>query len=399
MYKGDGLTLLIDLADLIEQTYAETWNSFAHVKANARIFGLKKKTVDAWKTPGEPAFVAHLATKPFAHRSLSKILEKRLSPKISKGTPLVSGVFIHQKPKVSFGNPASEIEIGDILFVRHHFQSKATSPEGRAFLLQAKSTTKPKTGKLEDKEAQQFDLYANWNTDFTFPNRDIGNPPDGAKEWNLSKGPQPYVDTGFYGLVSNDKSFVKQGFPDASPWAVGGAFAPAAGIGKEVTASGSLARALESFIMGSHGRPWTLNAPVTDHWSHFVEEILQNSLAWRTKVQRIQEVNMPRQTSALALVTAFAQLNFETALESNDSRSARAFEAQINAFRAIKDQGKNWIADGGSDETYSGGIPANYYEDRRREPTGGMSVLYIATFGEGPLEPPREYSESRPRPS
>lgn len=396
MKVGDVLALAADLQKLIDRTYAQTWHSFEDVKAYARLFGIKKKTVDGWKTPSEPAFVAYLASHPFARRRLAELIERHLSPKISKGKPLVSGVFVHQKPKVKFGRPASQIELGDILFVRHHFQSKAKSPEGRAFLLQAKSTSKPETGPLVDNEAKQFDLYANWNTDFTFPHGDIGAPPGNATKWNLSKGPKPHQETGFYGLVSNDRDFVAQKFPNASAWAVGGAFAPAAGKAKEVTASGSLADALHSFIIGSHGRPWSLGAPAADHWSNFVEEIMERSLDWTTRVQRIQKIDIPRQSSALSFVNTFAKVNAQTdmlsaALSKTDFSDMSLFDTILNEADAFQQQGEDWVENGGDRGVHAGRMPPFDDEERFQRPPGGMSVLYIATFGDGPLEPPRQY--------
>lgn len=389
------LTFVKELQDLIDKTYAHTWNSFENVKVNARLYKIKKKTIDTWKTPGEPAFVAHLASHPFARRQLTNLIQSHLSPKISKGKPLVSGVFVHQKPKIRFGTPASEIELGDILFVRHHFQSMAKSPEGRAFLLQAKSTSRPMTGPLTNKEAKQFDLYANWNTEFTFPYKDIGPPPSG-KKWNFSKGPLPYEESGFYGLVSNDRKFATSGFPDNSAWAVGGAFAPPKGKDKEVVASGSLAQALHSFIIGSHGRPWSLGAPKTDHWSHFVEEILENSLDWTTRVKRIHEVDMPRQNNALSFVNTFALANAYSDITAAASSQLGAvdmsyIEGMLEGVDEIDQQARDWVAKGGDPDIRDGKLRPTSNEERLERSPGGMSVLYVATFGEGPLEPPKPY--------
>ena len=38
------MTLAADLQNLIDKTYEDTWKSFENVKANARLFGIKKKT-------------------------------------------------------------------------------------------------------------------------------------------------------------------------------------------------------------------------------------------------------------------------------------------------------------------------------------------------------------------
>jgi hypothetical protein len=389
------LTFIAELQHLIDTTYAHTWNSFEDVKKKARLYKVKKRTIDTWKTPGEPAFVAHLASHPFTRHRLTNLIQSHLSPKISKGKPLVSGVFVHQKPKVKFGTPASEIELGDILFVRHHFQSMAKSPEGRAFLLQAKSTSQPMTGPLANKEAKQFDLYADWNTEFTFPHKDIGPPPSG-KKWNLSKGPSPYEDSGFYGLVSNDRKFATSGFPNNSAWAVGGAFAPAKGKAKQVVASGSLAHALHSFIMGSHGRPWSLGAPTTDHWSHFVEEILENSLDWTTRVKRIGKVDMPRQYNALSFVNTFALANAysditDGAVSLSGEINRSYIDSILDGKEEINQQGEDWVASGGDSGFRDNKLRLTSDEERLQRTPGGMSVIYVATFGEGPLEPPKRF--------
>ena len=384
------MTFEKDLQDLIDRTYAHTWDTFEYVKANARLYKIKKKTIDSWKTPGEPAFVANIASYPFARLRLSNLIQTHLSPTISAGKPLVSGVFVHQKPKVRFGVPASEIELGDILFVRHHFQSKAKSPVGRAFLLQAKSTSRPDTGLLTGKEAKQFDLYANWDTEFTFPHGDIGPPPSG-KKWNLSNGPKPYADTGFYGLVSNDRKFASNGFPNNSAWAVGAAVAPLKGTVKEVKGSGSLAQTLHSFIIGSHGRPWSLGASKSDHWSHFVEEILKNSLDWTTRVQRIYKVDMPRKFNALSFVNTFALANAYSDITNalaaqSGGLDMRYVKSKLDDAGEIFLQGRDWVAGGGDHVLRGGRQQPTSNENLAQRTPGGMSVLYVATFGEGPLE-------------
>lgn len=389
------MTFVAELQCLIDQTYSHTWHKFEHVKTNARLFGLKKKTIDTWRTPGEPAFVAELATYPFARRQLANLIERHLSPKISSGKPLVSGVFVHQKPKVRFGSPSTEIELGDMLFVRHHFRSKAKSPEGRAFLLQAKSITQPTTGALTGKEEKQFDLYANWDTPLTFPYGDIGPPPGTSKKWNLSKGPKPHVDSGFYGLVSKDGEFVANKFPDDSAWAVGPALAPRASGAKSVAATGSLAHALHSFLIGSHGRPWTLGASTDDHWSNFVEEVLERSLDWKTQVQRLQLNELPRQASALAFVDAFATANaVEDVTHAAYARPDDIGMGELDRIwecetASIQEQRKAWLDSGGELNLRGSKVtPPAGGRNPARGP-GGMSVLYVATFGEGSLEEPK----------
>ena len=46
-----------------------------------------------------------------------------------KETPLVSGVFHADTPKVRFGKSASQVELADLLLVRHHFRTGQSGPK------------------------------------------------------------------------------------------------------------------------------------------------------------------------------------------------------------------------------------------------------------------------------
>lgn len=386
------MTFAKDLQQLIDNSYNNTWDLFDQTKNRLGLYKVPKRTTAKWKTPGEPAFVEQLVAYPFVRRRLANIIHRHLSPTISKGKPLVSGVFIHQKPKIKFGKPASQIELGDVLFVRHHFQTGKGTPDGRAFLLQAKSTSTLATGTLSGKEAKQFDLYADWNTDFSFPHGELGAPPSG-KKWNFSKGPAPFQQSGFYGLVSKDRAYVANKFPSASPWAVGAAVTPGAGGTKQVHGTTSLSQALVSFLQGTHGRPWYVGAGANDHWSHFVEEILKSSMdfpAWKTRVSRIGRIDIPRHHHALAYVSSFA-------LQEAFHDLSIAMQVQGDQFQFSKDkfegtgdfigeQARDWI----TSAMHAGDDTLPPEDTAQRDPSGGgMSVIYIATFGDESLAEPR----------
>ena len=377
------MTFSTDLQGLLEQACKTAWSQFDWVKANASLYGLTKRTSDKWSTPGEPAFVSLLADYPFLRRRLARIIQAHLPPAVSTGTPLVSGVFVHQTPKVRTAGSPTQVELGDLLFVRHHFQAGQPRPEGRALLIQAKASTTPRTGALTGRAARQFDLYADWATPFTFPNGEIGPPPSGDK-WDFSKGPAPHQLSGLYAVVSSQRSCRGQKFPDNCPWALGAALAPEKGLPRDAKASLSLAAALEGFIAGRHGRPWHVGASPDDHWSRFVEQVLKRSVDWEVQVQRIGGVDLPKKRSALSFIQSFLSLEVNARLMLSPVDRELSFDGYVEDLIASVDsvgrQAKAWAASiEGDDDAPSEANPP------QEGVKGGMSVLYIATFGDAAL--------------
>ena len=375
------MTLATDLQKLIEQSFNTAWSQFDWVKANAALYGLSRRASDKWTTPGTPAFVSMLADSPFLRRRLAKAVQSNLPPETLKGSPLVSGVFHPQSAKVRFGKSASQVELADLLLVRHHFQTGRTTPEGRALLLQAKASTTPRSGRLTGRDAHQFDLYADWTTPIAFPNGEIGPPPSGDR-WILGQGPAPHRLTGIYGIVSSQRSCKGQKFPDNCPWAVGSAVPPEPGHPRESRGTLSLAAALAGFITGQHGRPWHAAAGPDDHWSHFVREVLERSIPWEHQVQRIGGVDLPKKRAALSYVQSFLSVEVNAKLTSTIDRE-QSFEAYVDELIASVDsvgrQALEWALSNKSAEEPP---PARTAPE---SPRGGMSVLYVATFGDEPL--------------
>ena len=377
------MSLASDLQNLIEHACKTTWSQFDWVKANAALYGLTKRATDNWTAPGEPAFVSLLAGYPFLRRRLAKIIQANAAPGLSTEMPLVSGVFLQRKPKVRFGKSPTHVELGDLLFVRHHFQTGEPRPQGRAFLVQARASTTPRSGALTGKAGHQFDLYADWSTPFTFPNGEIGPPPDGGK-WDFSRGPAPHRLSGLYGIVSSQRSWRSQKFPDHCPWAVGAAIPPERGHPRDARATLSLAAALDGFVAGRHGRPWHVGAAPDDHWSRFVEQVLKRSIAWDLQVQRIGGVDLPKKRSALSFIQSFLSQEVNAKLTLSPADRELSFDGYVEDLIATVDcvgrQAKTWAASiKGDDE------PADAAPPPDGQPQGGMSVVYIATFGDAPL--------------
>ena len=375
------MTLATDLQKLIEQSCTTAWSQFDWIKSHATLYGLTRRSVDKWTTPGVPAFVSMLADSPFLRRKLARAIQSNAAPDTFKGSPLVSGVFHPQGARVRFGKSASQVELADLLLVRHHFRIGETVPEGRALLLQARSSTTPRSGRLTGRDAHQFDLYADWTTPLVFPNGEIGPPPSGDK-WILGQGPAPQSLTGVYGIVSSQRSCKGQKFPDNCPWAVGSALPPEPGHPRESRGTLSLAAAVAGFVEGTHGRPWHVAAGPDDHWSHFVREALERSVPWEHQVQRVGGVDLPRKRAALSFIQSFLSVEINAKLTSTVDRE-QSFEAYVDELIASVDsvgrQALEWaLANRTAEEPPA---PRTAPEG----PRGGISVLYIATFGDAPL--------------
>ena len=375
------MPLATDLQKLIEQSCHTAWSQFDWVKAHAALYGLSRRTADKWTTPGEPAFVSMLVDSPVLRRRLARAIQAALPPESSKETPLVSGVFHADPPKVRFGTSASQVELADLLLARHHFRTGQPRPEGRALLLHAKASTTPRTGRLTGRAAHAFDLQADWRTPIVFPNGDFGAPPSGDR-WILARGPSPELPGSVYGVVSSQRSCKGQKFPDNCPWAVGGVTTPEPGHPRESRGTLSLSAALDGFVHGRHGRPWEVVSGPDDHWSAFVREALERAVPWEHPAQRVGGVDLPRKRAALAWVQSFLAVEVNAKLTSTIDRE-QSFEAYVDDLIASVDavgrQCKDWA--NSCKEAEEPPAPRNAPEG----PRGGLSVLYIATFGDAPL--------------
>lgn len=304
--------LVHDLQAIINLSHTKTWEIFDNFKQSAANFGLTAP--QKWRTPGEPAFVSTLLENAVNSGALRETVLKHLNPLgLCSSDPLISGIFIHQKPKVELAHSKEQIELGDLLLVRHHFKTGADLPEGRAILLQAKTARRPITGGLKNKDATQFSLYADWSEKFRFPHHEVGSPPDGSLYWDFSKGPGSKAASGEYGLVSNTRTSYPD-FPEPSAWAVGAAIQPADKLqAPRVTGSTSFGQAFADFLLGRWGRPWSSQYDCDDHWSSFVKECLAAAVGWRHyPIDRLGSY-YPRRRDLVSLCYALADAGADNA--------------------------------------------------------------------------------------
>lgn len=384
-------TFAKELQELIDRSHSRAWEIFEVVRSSAEIFG--PQSASKWRSPGEPAYVSMLLEQAMHSEGLRESIMRNLRPKgLCDSDPLLSGIFIHQKPKVQFEGSTDQIELGDLLLVRHHFRSGAEVPEGRAVLLQAKSARKPITGKLKKNEAHQFDLYSNWKKAFSFPNNEVGLPPDGSSHWNFEKGPGMYANSGEYGIVSSLRS-TPVSFPDRSAWAVGAAKPTAGKASPSVTGSRSLAVALEEFLLGRWGRPWHTISEPNDHWSTFVIRCLAAAIGWRNyPIQRLNS-DFPRARDLMSLFFSLADAGIQYGYDWERKRELPRWMDRISSnpnrdlshriYEQCKRAERIFFQTDICKRNYWSYDPPFYGDEG--EPRG-ISVLYIATSGDVPLE-------------
>lgn len=381
--KAQQMTLVEELRNLVNLSHQEAWSLFDSVRMNPTLFGLSSRKTNKWKTPGEPAFVSALLDYTFTS-ALATLIESHLGPTgLSAGSPIASGVFIHQKPKVKFHK--AYIELGDLLIVRQHFSPSYTNPEGRAVLLQAKASNTPTTGVLSGKELEQFDLYTNWNTPFIFPHGELGLPPNGADKWNFSRGGMPLVaQSGCYGIVSNLRHQTRAApFPSNCAWAASQPVSVPGVTASVDGSSSSLAEGLHGMLLGTWGRPWSSSPTFDDHWSIFVHRALDAALGWTYPVQRLGATAarpLPRRRDVLTFANAFLARQVYDSLSATVPFGLRRAE-EGTLSRLVRDRGRRLI-NGHWAVSIDGGPPV--YSARQTGsdvPDGGPSVLYIATVG------------------
>ena len=351
------------------------WSRFNVITKHAGAFGLTPADVDRWANPGEPSFVAHLVSDD-ANLFLRRAIAGHTVAPWRPDSVAVSSVFIHQKPKIDFGS--GQIEIGDLLLVRQHFITGNPLPQGSAFLLQAKTSSSPATGKLKGNEATQFKLYRDWPT-FTFPAYPTWLP-SGAPRWDFS-GARDADRTGTYGVVyPKELKYLtsvrrKVPFADDCAWGVGTRthFGSRGGFGMVDASKLSLGAFMEGFISGQFGRPWSVHRP--DHWSQFVLQIMARATdeKWTFPIQRAQIHAKPR-----LQVSEPLKLSLAWATNSSNSGQLNSRDG-LDSARAAGD----WLRS--TRDRDVGGPPPDDVLPVPPAP-GGLSMVYIGTFGDRPLD-------------
>jgi hypothetical protein len=370
------MTLHGSMLSYVANSHESAWDDYRKVKDKAIRLGLHAAAAKRWKGPGEPAFVAQLVSD----RALSELREalvEHLPAHLCNGEPLLSTAFIHQKPKVRFAS--SEVELGDLLLVRHHFVYGRPEPEGLALLLQAKACPSPRTGGLRGNDAEQLKLYQHWPV-IRFPYGEVGPSPDGTQNWDFKLGPSSAADSGCYGVVFARElplppaSKRRPAFPDGSPWS--------AGLHVDFRAASvdastrSLAAVLAGLVQGSRGRRFDAVPKGNDHWSAFINEVLKNAAAekWRYRLQRLDIEGRERLQHVAALSSSMPALSFTVA--------ATVEEGWWHPRRKRYHSLAQWV-----DKTFGDGRRT----DNAAVPSldgsrGGIQLLYLATFGGASLD-------------
>lgn len=369
------MTLHGSMLSYVANSHEAAWEDYREVKDKALSLGLHAGAAARWKGPGEPAFVAQLVSD----NSLSELrdaLVRHLPAHLCNGEPLLSTAFIHQKPKVCFGS--SEVELGDLLLVRHHFVYGRPEPEGRALLLQAKACSSPRTGGLRGNEAEQLKLYRHWPV-IQFPYGEVGLAPDGTPNWDFKLGPSSPSDAGCYGVVFARELPLppatkrRPAFPDSSPWSAGlhTDFRTAS-----VDASTqSLAAVFAGLVEGRRGRRFDAVPSGKDHWSAFISQVLKNAAAdrWTYRLQRLEIEGRERLQHVAALSASMPALSFTVAATVEQNW----WHLRRQRYHSLARWVDRTFQDGRGNDNADAPLPEGS--------GGGIQLLYLATFGDAPL--------------
>jgi hypothetical protein len=110
--------------------------------------------------------------------------------------------------------------------------------------------------------------------------------------------------------------------------------------------------------------------------------VLERSIPWEHQVQRVGGVDLPKKRAALAFIQSFLSVEVNAKLTSTIDRE-QSFEAYVDELIASVDsigrQALEWALSNKATEDPP--APRSAPEG----PRGGLSVLYIATFGDEPL--------------
>jgi hypothetical protein len=370
------MTLHASMLSYVANSHESAWDDYREVKDKALRLGLHAAAAARWKGPGEPAFVAQLVSDK-ALSELRNALVGHLPAHLCNGEPLLSTAFIHQKPKVRFGS--SEVELGDLLLVRHHFVYGQPGPEGRALLLQAKACPSPRTGGLRGNDVEQLKLYQHWPV-IQFPYGEVGLSPNGTPNWDFKLGPSSASDAGCYGVVFARELPLppatqrRPAFPEGSPWSVG-LHADFRAASVDASAQ-SLAAALTGLVQGTRGRRFEAVPNGKDHWSAFINEVLKNAASekWRYRLKRLDIEGRERLQHVAALSASMPALSFTVAATVEQNW----WHLRRQRYHALA----RWV-----DRTFRDGRGNDNWDVPSLEGSGGgIQLLYLATFGDTPLD-------------
>jgi hypothetical protein len=384
------MSLSSELIQILNESHKMVWSRFETVKATSSRYGLDPAKSSKWKSPGEPA-LAYGAMNWWTCHQISSAISRNVTG-IAPDDVLATFYFIHQKPKVEYLNAAGlsvQIELGDMLFIRHHFKASSIVPEGRAFILQAKANSTPTTGGMSSDEVKQLELYQDWSKGFTFPHGEIPAPRTGLK-WDFSKGPQaPVGQSGIYGVVLSEAQSVTNlpKFNGSCVWGIGFPLATKH-LRKNISVPAktmNLGDALSNLITGGFGRTWVSNpASGSDHWSEFVNNVLQcaDLTAANAGLQRIGK-EVPRVQDIVSFAGNIPGLNYLLSGSSlSDGDWSRMFPpSRKNALSLIE----KWKKTLSVSDDFNGLPPSSKIDIQLPNSPSGMSFIYIVTFGDNSL--------------
>lgn len=273
------MSLIDEIREYVNRSHAYAWRA-AHPTA-----------------PDEPGLVSALLSREM-YQGLRDVLCRNIPPSTKL---MVKGVFTHQTPKVKPVTGTKAVEIGDLLLIQQHFDTDPAKPStGRALLLQAKASLKPKTGSLNSgTQRTQFELYQNWPA-FTGETR-LATSPIGYSSWDFtlpSAGSEPCTAGAEYAIVYKKHAYrsaltsprwkgvlsagpdhatlLAHSFSSKSTWVTGTCPPLPAHARGGVRCPMDFACTLSGLLAGSVGRSFNPGVKSgRDHWSIFINEMLE----------------------------------------------------------------------------------------------------------------------------
>ncbi|MBK4999022.1 hypothetical protein IAE37_001298 [Pseudomonas sp. S31] len=381
------MSLIDEIREYVNRSHAYAWRA-AHPIA-----------------PDEPGLVSALLCREM-YQGLRDVLSRNIPPSTKL---MVKGVFTHQTPKVKAVTGAKAVEIGDLLLIQQHFDTDPAKPStGRALLLQAKTSLKPKTGSLNSGTQRiQFELYQSWPA-FTGETR-LATSPAGYSSWDFthpSAGSEPCTAGAEYAIIYKKHAYrsvlttprwkgvlsagpdhaalLAHSFSSESTWVTGPCSLPPAHARGGVRCPMDFACTLSGLLAGTVGRSFSPGVKSGgDHWSIFINEMLEVASnpsgdylytnANQGVISGMRGRDLLMQAAAPILRFAVAE-DMEQWISFGHSKPGNYFEFTNLLLSTVTGSGR-----------YDN-EPPNEESSRQKFQPGHVPVLVIATIGDEPLQ-------------
>ena len=136
---------------------------------------------------------------------------------------------------------------------------------------------------------------------------------------------------------------------------------------------------MEGFVCGSLGRPWAIHR--RDHWSQFVVQVMERAASerWMYPVQRVGVRSRPRLQLGMPLTSSLSLA----------AQGAAGLHRRTGGGIRINVAIDEWLRSlegAGGDDKHGAEDPPNDGVAKTPPRRGGLSLVYVGTFGDRPLD-------------